>query len=189
MRCPKCYAETSADALSCPSCNLPTPKGKLAGPAASRKGGSKAKASSRQRVDLGAIMPGRKVLSWVAILAFLGASGFLAYWYVYATPERLSPTPALEAMNQLRRLPSKQEGKTIEDCLNAEMKKAKDAGHLVSFEGWKIKPYERNSYLVSFSFDEKDVKKSAEWVVDPQNNIFTPISELATAVQKQESAN
>jgi hypothetical protein len=189
MRCPKCYTETPTDALNCPSCNLATPKGKLAGPASSKKGGSKSKSSRKKKVDVGAMLPGRKVLSWLAILAFLGASGFLAYWYVYSTPEHLSPQPALEAMNQLRRLPSKQEGKTIDDYLNAEMKKSRDAGHLVSFEGWKIKPYERNSYLVSFSFDEKDAKKSAEWVVDPQNNIFTPISELATAVQKQEKAN
>jgi hypothetical protein len=190
MRCPKCYTETPNEALSCPSCNLQTPRGKMTGPANGKKGGSKGK-SSRQakKVDLSGLLPGRRVLSWVASLIFLGASGFIAYWYVFTTPENISPKSALEAMNQLRRLPSKQEGKTIEDYLNAEMKKSKDAGHLVGFEGWKIKPYERNSYLVSFSFDEKDAKKSAEWVVDPQNKIFTPISELATAVQKQENTN
>jgi hypothetical protein len=189
MRCPKCYSETPTDALNCPSCNLPTPKGKLSGATSSKKGASKTKVSSKRKVDVSAVLPGRKVLTWLALVVFLGAAGFLAYIYIYSTPDHMSPQPALEAMNQLRRLPSKQEGKTIEDYLNAEMKKAKDAGQLVGFEGWKIKPYERNSYLVSFSFDEKDAKKSAEWVVDPQNKIFTPISELATAVQKQESSN
>lgn len=189
MRCPKCHSETSNEALNCPSCNLPTPKGRLAGPAKGKKGGSKKRAGSGRKIDFGAILPGGKMMSWIAIVAFLGASGFLAYWYIYSTPERVAPTPALEAMNQLRRLPSKQEGKTIDDCLNAEMKKSKDAGQLVSFQGWTIKPYDRSSYLVSFSYDEKDAKKSAEWVVDPKNNIFTPISELANAVQKQEKAN
>ena len=128
-------------------------------------------------------------MSWVAIILFIGASGFLAYWYVFATPEHLESQPALSAMNQLRRLPSKEDGKNIEDYLNAEMKKSKAAGQLVGYQGWTIKPYDRNSYLISFSYEEKDAKRSAEWVVDPKHNIFTPISELATAVQKPEKVN
>jgi hypothetical protein len=184
MRCPKCHTETPTEAHNCPSCNLQTPKGRLAGPAKGNKNRLKSKSRSNRKLDLGAILPGGRILFWIAVVAFVGGAGFLAYWYVYATPDHVAPQSALSAMNQLRGMPSKQEGKTIDDYLNAEMKKSKEAGQLVSFQGWTIKPYERSSYIISFTFDEKDAKKSAEWVVDPNNNIFTPISELATAVQK-----
>jgi hypothetical protein len=189
MRCPKCHAETSSDALNCPSCNLVTPKGRLAGPAKGKKSGSKAKSGSKRKIDFGALLPGGRMMSWIGLVLFIGAAGFLAYWYVYATPDHVAPQSALSAMNQLRGMPSKQEGKTIDDCLVAEMKKSKESGQLVGFQGWTVKPYQKSSYLISFTFDEKDAKKSAEWVVDPENNIFTPISELATAVQKQENTN
>jgi hypothetical protein len=189
MRCPKCYTETPADAHKCPACNLQTPKGRLAGPEKGTPGKSKKRASSKRKIDFGAILPGGKTMFWIAIVAFLGASGFLGYWYIYSTPDHVSPQPALSAMNQLRGMPSKQEGKTIDDYLIAEMKKSKEAGQLVGFQGWTIKPYQKNSYLITFSFEEKDAQKSAQWIVDPQNNIFTPISELATAVQKSEKTD
>jgi hypothetical protein len=188
MRCPKCFSETPTNAHNCPSCNLPTPKGRLAGATQGKKG-RKASARGKRVFDISKVVPGGRMMFWIAVAAFVGISGFLSYYYVYATDERVTPIPAINAMNQLRKLPSKEQGKTIEDCLNAEIKKSKEAGQLVGYQGWSIKPYERNSYLVSFTFDEKDAKKSAEWVVDPQNNIFTPINELATAVHKQESTN
>jgi hypothetical protein len=189
MRCPKCHTETPADAHNCPSCNLSTPRGKLAAPMKGKKGSLKIKSRHKRKFDVGAILPGGRTIFWLAVVAFVGVSGFLAYWYVYATPEHVAPQPALNAMNQLRKLPSKLEGKSIEDCLNAEIKKSKDSGQLVSYQGWTIKPYEKNTYLISFTFDEKENKRSADWVVDPQHNIFTPVSDLATAVQKEEKTN
>jgi hypothetical protein len=187
MRCPKCHSETPNEALNCPSCNLPTPKGRLASP---KKGtGKKVGSVEKSKIDFAALlpkMPGSKMWSWVLLFVFIGASGFLAYWYVYSTPENISPQPALNAMNQLRRLPSKEEGKNIDDYLNAEINKSKEAGQLVGYQGWTVKPYDKKSYLISFSYDEKAAKRSADWVVDPNNNIITPISELASAVQKEE---
>jgi hypothetical protein len=190
MRCPKCHCETPAEAHNCPSCNLPTPKGRLAVP---KKGAEKkGKSVEKRKIDFAALLPkmrGVRIISWVILLALLGGSGFFVYWYAYATSETIAPQPALQAMHQLRRLPSKEEGKNIEDCLNGLMKKSREAGRLVSYEGWTIKPYERNGYLISFSFDEKEARKSADWVFDPQNKAFTPISELASAVYKEEKAN
>ncbi len=190
MRCPKCHSETPNEAHYCPSCNLATPKGRLAAP---KKGTGKRVTSDEKKkfdfADMLPKMPGTKIWSWVILVAFISASGFLVYWYVYADSQHLDPKPALNAMNQLRQLPSKEKGKNIDDYLNAEMKKSKEAGQLVSYEGWTIKPYDKSSYLISFSYDEKDAKKSADWVVDPKNNIFTPISELANAVQKEEKMN
>lgn len=190
MRCPKCYTETPAEAYNCPSCNLQTPKGRLAAP----KKGSAKKVSSvkKSKIDFRALLPnlpGSKVIFWVILSVFIVASGFLVYWYVYADSTSISPQLALNSMNQLRRLPSKEEGKNIEEYLNSEMKKSKEAGRLVGYQGWTVKPYEKHSYLISFSFDEKESSKSADWVVDPKNNTFTPVSELASAVQKEEKKN
>jgi hypothetical protein len=187
MRCPKCHSETSNEALNCPSCNLVTPKGRLANP---KKGtGKKVSSLEKRKVDFSSIlpkMPSVRILVWAILLVVLGASGFLGYRYVYSDSDQMAPQTALNAMNQLRRLPSKEDGKNIDDYLNAEMKKSKEAGQLVSHQGWTIKPYDKESYLISFSFDEKNAKKSADWVVDPKNNIITPISELASTVQKEE---
>lgn len=193
MRCPKCYYETPAEAYSCPSCNLPTPKGRMATKTGSIQNvGSVKKDSSvkKRKIDYGALlpaMPGTRTIFWVVLLGVLGVSGFLAYRYIYSDSTSIAPQPALQAMQQLRMLPSQEEGKNIEDCLNAKIKKSKEAGQLTSYQGWTIKPYENNSYLISFSFDEKESKHSAEWVVNPQTNTFIPISELANAIHKQEN--
>jgi hypothetical protein len=185
MRCPKCYTETPNDALNCPSCNLVTPKGRTAAPQKDNSAKSKkGKAGAKSKIDWGAIMPG-KWITWVLLAGFLVGSGFLAYWYVYSTPQSVKPETALNAMNQLRRLPSKEEGKSIEDRMTEELKKAKDSGQLVKYKGWTVKPYNNHSYLVSFSYEETSSTKSADWIVDPQNNIFTPITELASSVHKQ----
>ena len=190
MRCPKCHSETSAEANNCPSCNLRTPKGRLAEP---KKGARhKGQTVAKGKVDFATLlpkMPGSRIITWVILLLFLGGTGFFVYRYAYATPESITPQSALQAMHQLQRLPSKEEGKNIEDCLNALMTKSREAGKLVGYEGWTIKPYDKDNYLISFSFDEKEAKKSADWVVDPKNNRFMPISELASAVQKEEKAN
>jgi hypothetical protein len=190
MRCPKCHCETLADANNCPSCNLPTPKGRLAMPI--KGAGKKGKFAEKKKIDFAAMLPnlpGARAISWVILLALIGGAGFFVYRYAYATTESMDPEPALRAMTQLRRLPSKEEGKNIEDCLNALIKKSREEGRLVGYEGWTVKPYNKASYLISFSFNEKEAKRSADWVVDPNNNIFTPISELASAVYKEEKAN
>ena len=87
-------------------------------------------------------------------------------------------------MNQLRRLPSREAGKSIEELMNAELQKSRAAGELVSFQGWAVKPYDSSNFVVSFTYEEKSGRKSAEWLVGPANNTFIPKSELAVNVHK-----
>jgi hypothetical protein len=188
MRCPKCHTETSAEALNCPSCNLSTPRGRFVntekGKADKARKPSQAASKIKVKTDWAALKPG-KWINWVLLAGLFAALGFGVYWYIYSSPSPVKPESALTAMNELRKLPSKEEGKSIDDCLTAELKKSKDAGQLINYQGWTVKPYSKHTYLISFSFEDKNGKKSADWVVDPLNKTYTPITELATVVHKE----
>lgn len=201
MRCPKCHTETPPEALSCPGCKLTTPRGKAFAVAdkekkqktAAKTSGLRAKKASSgglpplnlKGVNWRGMMPaGGRWITWLVVVVMLGGGGYFGYKYVYSTPQTIDPKVAMNAMNQLKQLPSKVEGKTIDDALSAALKESKAAGELVKFQGWTVKPYNNSSYLVSFSYEEKTGPKSAEWVVSPTSNSFTPISELATSVHR-----
>jgi hypothetical protein len=194
MRCPKCYTETQPDLLKCPGCNLATPRGKAVAAAdkEKRKTVKKNPTSSSHRyrgsdraVGWKALLPsGGRWLYWLVILLVFCGVGVGVYWYVYVSSPQMDAKSALTAMNQLRHLPAKEPGKSIEDVMNAELKRSKDAGELVSFQGWTVKPYDTSNYIVSFSYEEKGGKKSAEWVVGMTNNRFIPHSELASNIHK-----
>ena len=196
MRCPKCYTETLPNSLHCPGCNLTTPKGKVAAAAAEkekRKSVKKKPPLTLHRRDAGrAVAVGWRALlptggRWLTILiAFLllGGMGYGTYWYIYSSSQPQDAKSALNAMNQLRRLPSREAGKSIEDLMNAELQKSKAAGELVSFQGWTVKPYDSSNFLVSFTYEEKSGRKSAEWLVGLSNNTFIPKSELAANIHK-----
>src|ERR1051325_2628334 len=172
MRCPKCYAETDPDALNCPSCNLPTPRGKYVNAEKGKKDKTQTKkqtkASPKVMVERQPFKPGKGV-KWLFILVLLIAAGWGAYLYVFSSSQTVKPESALSAMNELRKLPSKEEGKSIDDCMTAELKRSKDAGQLISLQGWTVKPYGKSNLLISFSFEDTGGKKSADWVVDPLN--------------------
>lgn len=195
MRCPKCHTETPPAALNCPGCNLPTPRGKTASLNEKKKGAKKTSGvgfkdkyrDSSKPVGWRVLLPtGGRWVRWVIILAVVAIGGYGSYWYVYssAASSQGDPKTALTAMSQLRRLPSKQPGQTIDEAINAELKKSKESGELVSYQGWTVKANGGSSFLVSFSFEEKTGKKSADWLVNLTNNTFVPQSELATAVHK-----
>jgi hypothetical protein len=183
--------------MNCPSCNLPTPRGKYVNGTKDKtekvnknsktksKTTSKPKSKGKSKIDWGAFRPG-KWINWVLLGGLFVALGLGVYWYVFiSSAQPLKPESAMSAMNELRKRPSKEEGKSIDDCMAAELKKSKEAGQLLNYQGWTIKPYNHNTYLISFSFEETNGKKSADWIVDPQNKIFTPITELASATQKE----
>ncbi|MBI3654584.1 MAG: hypothetical protein HY231_26435 [Acidobacteria bacterium] len=182
MRCPKCYTETDADALNCPSCHLPTPKGKEVSARKGKATKTKKSAIPKFHLQIRAWRPG-KASKWALLGVLFVGLGVGVYWYIYSAA-MVNPTAALAAMTELRKLPSKEEGKTIDDCMNAELKKSKDAGQLLNYQGWTVKPYNKGTLMISFSFEEKSGKRSADWIVDPQQKTFTPITELANAAHK-----
>jgi hypothetical protein len=136
------------------------------------------------KADWGALKPG-KWITWVLLSGLFIAIGLGVYWYVYSASQPLKPESAIAVMNALRKMPSKEEGKSIDDCMLATLKNSKDAGQLLNYQGWTVKPYNNNTYIISFSFEETNGKKSADWIVDPIHKTYTPITELASAAHKQ----
>lgn len=209
MRCPKCSTETPSDAMQCPGCNSLTPKGRVAtkqaGEMKKKLDAEKRKQkkyfvwkSTHQTANWKSVdwknwraVPWRKLLPgwlpWAVVGLFLMVGGFFGYRYVYHSPEQetTNAKAAVGVMNQLRSLPSKKAGMNLDQCLMDEIKKSRENGQLVSYSGWAVKSSSPNQYLISFSFEERDGVKSAEWLVDTSRSSFLPQSELAVALHKQ----
>lgn len=208
MRCPKCSTETPSDAMQCPGCNSLTPRGRVAtkqaGEMNKKLQAEKRKQkkyfawkSNQQKVDWKSVdwkswraIPWQRLipswLPWAIVGMFLVVGGYFGYKYVYQ-PQELEAENAKAAvgvMNQLRNLPSKKVGMSLDQCLMDEIKKSREKGQLVNYTGWSVKPSNPNQYLISFSFEERNGPKSAEWLVDTSLSSFVPQSELAIALHK-----
>jgi hypothetical protein len=208
MRCPKCSTETPSDAMQCPGCNSLTPRGRVAtkqaGELNKKLQAEKRKQkkyfawkSNQQKVDWKSVdwkswraFPWQRLipswLPWAIVGMFLVVGGYFGYKYVYQ-PQELEAENAKAAvgvMNQLRSLPSKKVGMSLDQCMMDEIKKSREKGQLVNYTGWSVKPSNPNQYLISFSFEERNGPKSAEWLVDTSLSSFVPQSELAIALHK-----
>jgi hypothetical protein len=87
------------------------------------------------------------------------------------------------ALDKVRQMASKQYGMTVEDYLDEEVNKSREAGRLLEKEGWQVKLLESKQFLVSFSYEEKDKQRQrAEWKVDLNNNSLEPQTDLAKDV-------
>ena len=187
MRCPKCYTETPNEALCCPGCKLPTPKGQVWKKDRSsrskrqetkRKKARKAEGKSRRRI--GAVGSTLIILGTVIVFG-LGSYVALALWQETSKP--VEPGTPQYALDKLRMMPSSKAGTTVEQCLEQRVDESSDAGRLLEPQGWDIKPVEGSKYKISFSFEEKgNVQQVAEWLVDIGDNTFAPQTELAKAV-------
>jgi len=127
------------------------------------------------------------VLSNSIVVTLIGAGG---YWFVWPLFQSQGPEPEVAALvlEKLRKMPSKQEGLTVEESIARELEKSRRVGNLLSYQGWTVQPVpgDKSKLLVVFSFNERDnSKKSAEWLADPVSSTFTPQTELAAAVFKQ----
>jgi hypothetical protein len=209
MRCPKCSTETPTEAMQCPGCNSLTPRGRVATKQADEMN-KKLQAEKRKQkkyftwksnqktVNWKSInwrnwrsIPWQKLipswLPWAIVGLFLVVGGFFGYRYIYQSQEQesVSAKTAVGVMNQLRSLPSNKTGMNLDQCLMDEIKKSRENGQLVNYTGWTIKSPNPNQYLISFSFEERNGVKSAEWLVDASHSSFMPQSELAIALHKQ----
>jgi hypothetical protein len=195
--------------MQCPGCNTFTPKGRIA----DQKSTAERKRlqaeqrknkkyfvwqGSKQPVSLKSVewknwraIPWQKLipswLPWAFVGLFMLVGGYFGYKYVYHSDEQesLNAKAAVGLMNQLRSLPSKKSGMNLDQCLMEEIKKSREAGQLVGYTGWSIKPSNPNQYLISFNYEERAGVKSAEWLADASRSSFSPQSELAIAFHKQ----
>jgi len=194
MTCPKCRSDVPDAARRCPGCGLRKPKARLAKrpeeeaikwvasiqpqPATPKR----SPASSPSKAKRTAIM-----LSVAMTFAVLAAS---AYWFVapFLHSKSLEPKTAQMVLENLRKMPSNQEGLTVEESVARELERSRRVGNLVSYQGWTVHqaPEDRSKLLVVFSFNERDnTQQRAEWLADPVSSTFVPQTELAAAVFKR----
>lgn len=189
MRCPKCSAETPNEALCCPGCKLPTPRGKTyLKDKKARKQENNVRETKRVTQELKAPKTAkerRHIPGWVTALSLVlalvafSAGSYLAATY-WPSGEKKDDGGRQLALEKVRQMESKQSGMTVEDLLNEEVNKSRDAGRLLEQEGWQVKSLESKQFIVSFSFEEKDKQQQrAEWKVDLNNNSFEPQTDLA----------
>ena len=200
LTCPRCDTDVSAEALYCPYCNLPKPRGGFAfaaepqptetapqQPAATSKKERRASNRSfdqppktRRQIKLG-------VLGLAALIAVLSVG-----IYVFVVPLVLSqeaePKAALSALEKLRHLPSHQPGVTIGDRMSHELEASRKVGNLAAYKGWIVRPIKgtKTKVLISFSYREVDgAELKAEWIADLATGSFAPQNPLAVSVSSK----
>ena len=198
MTCPKCRTNVPDASMRCPSCGLSKPKarpaddddkpprvfGKSGGKDTTRKRGI----TRRKPVELPPRTKRVALMLGISMFLVLIAAG--AYWFLWPLWQSAGPEPQTAALvlEKLRKMPSNQEGLTVEESVARELEKSRRVGNLVSYQGWTVRqaPNDRSKLVVTFSFDERDnTKQRAEWLADPVSSTFTPQTELAAAVFKR----
>jgi hypothetical protein len=185
MRCPKCKTATPTEALCCPSCKLKTPRGRL-------QDELEPESHLVQRVQ--EIFASHKPtmthipvwLSWSLIFVTLGVCVFGSYFsFMYFNVPQPESVPRHQvALDKLKAKTSNQPWMTIEESLNYEVEKCRQAGRLKEAEGWDARAADAGAVLVTFTFEEKDKKQKAIWLVDPMADTFIPQNDLAEFIFK-----
>jgi hypothetical protein len=185
MKCPKCSTETPGEALCCPGCKLPTPRGRSYIQNKGKRSDQenrpkrkrpKAKGKSRQ------VNPIAAVLVVIAAVVFFGIGSYLALTFLGDTTAE-DPGALQLTLDKVRKLPSNREGSTVEDILEEEVEKSRDEGRLLEAQGWDIRQIEGKRFQVTFTYQEKgNIQRKAEWKVDLVNNTFSPQTELAATI-------
>ena len=203
MTCPKCRANVSEASLRCPSCGLSKPKARTVeatekpskwfGSVAVKRVGAGRTTENHTTVNRRPAGPPSKtkrvglMLSIAMMVALLGAG---AYWFVWPLflSEGPEPQTAALVLEKLRKMPSNQEGLTVDESVTRELERSRRVGNLVSYQGWTVRraPGDKSKLLVVFSFDERgNTQQRAEWLADPVSSTFTPQTDLAAAVYKR----
>ena len=194
MRCPKCYTETTNEALCCPGCKLPTPRGRIylktrgkpAGGTGEKPNGVRPARRSSRPKDKKGVSPliAVPVLLFGMLVFGLGSYVALTYWQ----ESQASDSGSLEmVMSRVRGLPSSQSGKTIDEYLNQKVRDSQDAGRLLESEGWNVNQLVGNLFLVTFTYEENgNLHFRAEWEVNLASNTVIPKNDLAAKVYRQD---
>jgi hypothetical protein len=169
MRCPKCGTEVPSDALSCPKCNLLTPKGRTSRNLSLKK--------EAQHDQLGKAK--RYLILGAVVIIVIGIASYA--YLTLSLSSAIDPEAAVRSMNALRQMPSNKEGATVDDFMEQARKESEQAGRLVRYRGWFVQPINgtKSRILVVYSFEEQDGEQRAEWIADTSRNTFTPQTNLA----------
>ncbi|HEX5736853.1 MAG TPA: hypothetical protein VF131_28745 [Blastocatellia bacterium] len=185
MRCPKCYVETSNDALCCPGCKLPTPKGRSY--LKNKNNKPQARARAKKRVERKRINVSPKAAVFIVVTTMLvcGIGSYIGMTFLEESKAQ-STDPSQIALDRLRQLPSEQAGLNVEERLEQEVDKAREAGQLVEDEGWHVTPVEETIYLISFTYEVKgNLQHRAEWMFDQAKDSYVAKTDLAASIYKQ----
>jgi hypothetical protein len=111
-----------------------------------------------------------------AICVLLAPAAKLVSWEV-------DPQTSIATLTALRSQPSKEPGKTVDQCVNDWLDQSRKSGELVRYSGWTIRPVRLNKskVLLAFSFEDKEGVKMAEWLADVDKT-FVPRNDLAAQV-------
>jgi hypothetical protein len=202
LTCPRCSTNVSEDALYCSYCNLPKPKSGFSAiraedqhqqqvqkhqPARPSKSTAPAKNDDRPRRRQSQVHDlSVAKLAGVAVIALLAIGGYV-YFSPLARSYEPEPKTVLAALDTLKRMPSNEEGLSIDARLNRDLETSKRMRKLVAYQGWTVKRVDgtKSRVILIFSYDEVDRSHhQAEWLADLDHNQFTPQSELAVSISK-----
>lgn len=204
LTCPRCSTNVSDDALYCSYCNLPKPKSGFSAvpakeqnhrhqhqqqqqPAKPSKSPAAARTDhrlQRRRSQVHDLSIAK--LGGAAIIALLAIGGYV-YFAPLARSNEPEPKTVLAALDTLKRMPSNEEGLTIDARLNRDLETSKRMRNLVAYQGWTVKRVDgtKSKVILIFSYDEADHSHhQAEWLADLDHNNFTPQSELAVSISR-----
>src|SRR6185369_2978279 len=182
LTCPRCSTNVSEDALYCSYCNLPKPKFGFRAiptdrqhkqqqqkeqparpsrsPAAAKTDHRPRRRQSQNRELSVAKMAG------VAVIALLAIGGYV-YFAPLARSNEPEPKTVLAALDTLKRMPSNEEGLSIDARLNRDLETSKRMRNLVAYQGWTVKRVvgTKSKVILIFSYDEADHSHhQAEWL-------------------------
>lgn len=169
-------ALTRAKPAAAPRATRGRPDSKKRKPVLPRKPGLESRAEKYRKLATGVFT----TLAVAGILFYaLKSSGFI----------RTEPDPksSLQAIATVRSLQSNQAGQTVDQAMTKMLESARAAGTLVGSQGWFVRPVNGGSgkVRVTFSFEEKQGKRQADWLVDLSNNSVEPENDLAASVHKR----
>ena len=111
--------------------------------------------------------------------------------YIFVVPlvysDVAEPKAILVALDNLRRMPSNEEGLTIDARMLRELERSRRGGNLAGYQGWIVKSIKgtKSKVLLVFSYDEVgNAHRRAEWLADLAQNTFAPQNELAVSVSR-----
>src|SRR5262249_32949600 len=136
--------------------------------------------NARRRKRREAIRVGPFLTTVVSVVAAIGCGiGMYVAMTMLAASKPPTPGSAEYVIQTLSALPSKAEGMTVQQRLEAEVAKSREEGHLLEREGWDVRPDGEMTFRIAYTFQEKRAKRRAEWIFDVGQNLFTPQTDLA----------